>query len=316
MTVKVGIVGGGPWGEALARAVARSGNEVTMHTRRETKERRLIKVTQSYEEIAEAKLLVLATPSSVVTEVARALGDHLDGSHLVVHGIRGLAPITQTGGVDAVDTLRTVSDVLREETPVRRLGALGGPVQADELHPGTASALVVGSHYPEVCAAVTTAFSGPWLRVYSTHDLRGLELASAMVGCMAVGVGYAKEGGAGPGLLAALISRAVHDAGRLAVLAGAEEPTIYGLGGYGDLLSSIALDKRPEVALGRALAQGKSIAQAIEAAQLRVEAVALIPRLVAFARARGVQAPAFDGLSRMLEGKHKPEENLGKFFHG
>jgi glycerol-3-phosphate dehydrogenase (NAD(P)+) len=318
MTLRVGIVGGGPWGIALARAVARTGNDVTIHTRRETKDGRLIKSTHDYADLAACRLIVLATPSSVVAEVARALGDHLDGSHLVVHGIRGLSPHDpekREGGAAREDTLRTVSDVLREETPVRRLGALGGPVQADELHHGTASALVVGSHYPEVTSAVTKAFSGPWLRVYSTHDLKGLELASAMVGCMAVGVGFAKESGAGPGLQAALISRAVHDAGRLAVLAGAEEPTIYGLGGYGDLLSSIALERRPEVVFGRALAQGKSVGQAIEAATLRVEAVALIPRLVAFARAHSIQAPAFDGLARMLEG-HKPEEILGKFFQG
>ncbi len=314
MTLSVGVIGGGPWGLALARAVARTGTDVSVHTRREGKEGRLIRLVSSYEEIAQNKLLVLAVPSNVVREVARALGDHLDGSHMVVHGIRGLAPMDgESNG--RVDVLHTVSDVLREETPVRRLGALGGPVQADELHHGTASALVVGSHYPEVTAAVTKAFSAPWLRVYSTHDLRGLELASAMVGCMSVGVGFAKAGGAGPGLLAALISRAMHDAGRLAVHAGAEENTLYGLGGYGDLLTSIALDKRPEVMLGRALAAGKSIEDAISEATLRVEAVGLIPRLLAFAEARGVQAPAFDGLARMLSGQ-RGEEILGKFFQG
>lgn len=325
MTLRVGIVGGGPWGIALARAVARTGSDVTIHTRREVKDGRLIKVTRDFADIAKCRLIVLAVPSNVAREVAIGLGDHLDGSHLVVHGIRGLAPIEMTTAdsslADAAvraakaDVLPTVSDVLREETPVRRLGALGGPVQADELHHGTASALVVGSHYPEVTAAVSKAFSGPWLRVYSTHDLKGLELASAMVGCMAVGIGFAKESGAGPGLQAALVSRAVHDAGRIAVLAGAEEPTIYGLGGYGDLLASIALERRPEVVFGRSLAQGMSIDAAIEAAALRVEAVALIPRLCAFARAHSIQAPAFDGLSRMLEG-HKPEEILGKFFQG
>lgn len=314
MTLKVGIVGGGPWGWSLARAAARAGSEVVIHSRRETKEGRLIHVTQRYEDVAQAQLVVLAVPSNHVRDVARALGDHLSGAHFLVHGIRGLAPLEKEAD-RANDTLRTVSDVLREETPVRRLGALGGPVQADELHHGTASALVVGSHYPEVTAAVQKGFSGPWLRVYATHDLRGLELASAMVGCMSVGVGFAKAGGAGPGLLAALISRAVHDAGRLASLAGAEEPTIYGLGGYGDLLASIALDKRPEVLFGRALAGGQTIEKAVEAATLRVEAVALIPRLVAFAKAKGVQAPAFEGLSRILECQ-KPEEILGKFFQG
>jgi glycerol-3-phosphate dehydrogenase (NAD(P)+) len=313
MSLEVGIVGGGPWGVALARAAARAGSKVRMWTRRETDGGRLIRVTTEYAEIAKSRLLVLAVPSLVARSVARSLGDHLDGAHLVVHGIRGLGQSVEDA--DKNRELETISDILREETPVRRLGALGGPVQADELHTGTASALVVGSHYPEVIAAVTEALSGPWLRVYPTHDLRGLEWASAMVGCMSIGVGFAKAAGAGPGLLAALISRAVHDAGRIAVVAGAEEPTIYGLGGYGDLLASIALDQRPEVVVGRALAQGKTVDQAVDEAKLRVEAIDLIPRVCAFAKKHGVQAPAFEGLARMLEG-HRGEEILGKFFHG
>ncbi len=300
---KLGVIGGGPWGVALARAAARTGCDVTLLSRRAEKDSRLIHITTSYEDVAKSHVLVLAVPSDVVRTVARSLGDHVDGAHVIVHGIRGLAS----------EDLHTISDILREETPARKLGALGGPVQADELHHGTASALVVGSYFPEVCAAITKAFSGPWLRVYSTSDLRGLEWASALVGCMAVGVGFAEAAGAGPGLLAALISRAVHDAGRIAVLAGAEEPTIYGLGGYGDLLASIAQGKRPEVVLGRALGSGKTLPQAIEEAHLRVEAIALIPRVVAFAKAQGVQAPAFEGLARMLEGE-RGEKILGKFF--
>ncbi len=303
-TPTVGIVGGGPWGVALSRAAARSGAKVTLHTRRETKEGRLIHTTTDYAEIASQRLLVLAVPSNVAREVARALGDHLDGSHLVVHGVRGLG-----GGED----LSTISDILREETPVRRLGALGGPVQANELHEGKASTLVVGSHYPEVVTAVTQAFNGPWLRVYSTHDLRGLEWASAMVGCISIGVGFARAAGAGPGLVAALISRAVHDAGRIATIAGAEEQTLYGLGGYGDLLASIALDSRPEVLLGRALGQGRSLDEAKGEAGLRVEAVDLIPRVLAFAKRHALVVPAFEGIARMLEGR-SGQEILGKFF--
>jgi glycerol-3-phosphate dehydrogenase (NAD(P)+) len=299
----VAIVGGGPWGIALARAAARSGAQVIHFTRRSTKESRLVEITSSMEAVARAKLIVLAVPSQVAREVARMLGDHVDGSHMIVHGVRGLEP----------DGLKTISDIVREETPARRVGALGGPVQAAELHHGTASAIVVGSPYPEVVKAVTAAFSGPWLRVFSTSDLRGLEWASALVGCVSLGVGFASAAGAGPGLLAALIARAMHDAGRIAALAGAEEPTIYGLGGYGDLLASIALEKRPEVVVGRFLAQGRSLDEAIAAAELRVEAIELIPRLCAFAKSQGLGVPAFDGLARMLQGQ-AGEDILGRFF--
>ena len=214
--VRVGVVGGGPWGIALALAATRTGCDVTLFTRRDHPEGdRGLRVTAELAEVAKARLLVIAVPSMVARSVLRLLGDHLDGAHLVVHGVRGL------GG----EELETVSDIVREETPARRLGALGGPVQATELTDGRPSAMVCGSRYPEVIEAVSACFQSDWLRVYSTPDLRGLEWASALVGCLSIGVGFAEQAGAGPGLLAALISRGVDEAARIAVAAGAEERT-------------------------------------------------------------------------------------------
>jgi len=287
-------MGGGPWGVALARAASHAGADVTLHTRRKeshTSER--LRTTTSLADVAQARLIVVAVPTTVVREVARSLGDHLDGSHLVVHGIRGLSS----------EQLDTVSDVLRAETPARRIGALGGPVQASELLEGRPSAMVCGSHYPEVIAAATRAFQHGALRVYGTSDLRGLEWASALVGCLSVGVGFADQAGAGPGLLAALISRGVDEAARIAAAAGADEKTMYGLGGYGDLLASIRLADRPEVVLGRALAQGRGLEEGCAEAKLRVEAIALIPRVARFAREMRLPTPTFDALVTILEGK-------------
>jgi glycerol-3-phosphate dehydrogenase (NAD(P)+) len=248
-------------------------------------------------------LIVVAVPTSAARAALRALGDHLDGSHVVIHGVRGL---------DGED-LATISDLIRDETPARRVGALGGPVQADELTRGRPSAMVCGSRFPEVLSAVVAAFQSSWLRVYTTPDLRGLEWASALVGCLAIGVGFAEQGGAGPGLLAALISRGVDEAAGIAAAAGAEERTMLGLGGYGDLLASIALEGRPEVVLGKALARGRSLDEAVVEARLRVEALGLIPRVVTFAKARGVRAGTFEALERVLKGD-RPEAILERMF--
>jgi len=295
----VSILGGGHWGVALALGASRAGAEVVLYTRREHEElgkhpraSRSIHTTASLAEVARSKLIVLAVPSTVARSVLRSLGDHLDGSHFVVHGIRGL------GG----DRLETVSEIIREETPVHRIGALGGPVQADELERGFPSAMVCGSRFPEVIAAATRTFQHSGLRVYGTPDLHGLEWASALVGCLSIGVGFAQHSGAGPGLLAALISRAVDEAARIIAAAGAEERTMFGLGGYGDLLASIGLADRPEVIVGKALARGASLDEAVAEAKLRVEAITLIPRIVAFAREHRVPAEVFGALSDVLQG--------------
>ena len=111
------------------------------------------------------------------------------------------------------------------------------------------------------------------------------------MGCLAIGVGYARGVGLGPGLLAAVITRAVEEAARLAAAAGGKERTLLGLAGYGDLLASIAQTERPEVLVGEALATGKTLDQALSQVKQRVEAVELAGRIAAWAeRARRARA--------------------------
>jgi glycerol-3-phosphate dehydrogenase (NAD(P)+) len=246
-------------------------------------------------EVAErARLVLLAVPSGVAREVARALGAHVDGRHFVVHGVRGLVG----------ESMESISSVVRDETPVRRVGALGGPALAADLLAGRPSVMVCGSHYPEVNRALQQAFGSPTLRLYPTDDLLGLEWASALVGCLAILVGYARGIGLSPGLIAAVITRAVEEGARLAAAAGGNERTLLGLAGYGDLLASIAQAERPEVLVGEALAAGKTLEQALSQVSQRVEAVELTARIVTWAEAAGLQAPVFGALARgILRGR-------------
>src|SRR5450631_2701362 len=114
----VAIIGAGPWGRALAAAAERAGTESWAFSRQSGQ---LPKGVRRLESIAEAgkraRLIIIAVPSPVAGDVARTLGDGVDGSHLVVHAVRGFAS----------DGMETISDVIRRETPVRRVGALGGP---------------------------------------------------------------------------------------------------------------------------------------------------------------------------------------------
>lgn len=302
-TRSVAIIGGGTWGLALAGAAARAESDVVLFSRRETNgslPKGVRVVRELKEAAAHARLLVLAVPSAVARAVARELGDHLDGSHYVIHGVRGLEG----------ENLATVTDVIRDETPCRRTGALGGPTLAHDLLAGRPSVLVVGSRYPEVAEATTAALGSPTLRVYPTTDLRGLEWASALVGCLTLAIGYAQALHTSPGLVAALISRSIGEASRLAAAAGGEEKTLLGLAGYGDLLASITQTERPEVLVGQAMAKGQSREDAVKTATLRVEAVDLIPRVAKWADVNGVRAPIFNALAAGITGTKKPDAIL------
>jgi glycerol-3-phosphate dehydrogenase (NAD(P)+) len=298
---KVAVIGGGTWGLALAAAAARAESDVVLLSRRELNGSlpKGVRVVRGIEQAARhGRLIVLAVPSSVSHSVARELGEHVDGSHYVVHGVRGLVQ----GG--APEDLRTISEVIREETPVRRTGALGGPALAQDILLGRPSVIVVGSRYPEVSEAMTSAFASQTLRIYPTQDLRGLEWASALVGCLTIAIGYAQAMQMGAGLVAALISRSVGEASRIAAAAGGEEKTLLGLAGYGDLLASLAQGERPELLVGQALARGLAPAEAAKAAELRVEALDLIPHVARWTEAAGVRAPIFRALAAgVSEGK-------------
>jgi len=165
----VGVIGGGPWGLGLAAAVARTGTKSLVCSRRA-----LVRLPQGVEQArdvkdlaARARMIVLAVPSEVARDVARGLGDVVDGRHLLVHGIRGLEAKDEPGGA----RLLAISEVLRQETPARRIGALGGPILSEDLIDGRPSALVCASRYPEVNDAVIAAFGTPTLRVYASSDL-------------------------------------------------------------------------------------------------------------------------------------------------
>jgi glycerol-3-phosphate dehydrogenase (NAD(P)+) len=307
----VAVVGGGPWGRALAGAAARRGGPVVLVTRRGPHGLQAglpagVRATAELADAASARLIVLALPSDHVEDTTARLAPLLDGSHFVVHGIRGLVG----------DGLRTVSEVVRESTPVRRLGALGGPVLVEELARGAPSVIVIGSRFPEVVTAFREWFASPTLRVYATSDLVGLEWASALTGCVAVAIGCALGAGMGPGLVAAFTTRAVHEVSRLAVEAGGERATLLDLAGLGDLLAALNQPGRPEVAFGRLLTEGVPLDEAKKRVPERIEALELVPRLHAWAEAHKVRTPIMRALHDVVFAGRGRDEVLGALMQG
>ncbi len=204
MSQPVGIVGGGAFGRALATAAARVDRSVISWSRTPRDfEHPKVSVSSDLASLRSAELLFLAVPSPHVPALCEELGRHLDGAHLVVHVSRGLVG----------DKLETLTEIIRETTPVRRVGALAGPLVARGLEQGEPGGGIVGTLFPEVAEAVREALGGPTLRIYDTDDVLGVELASAFVGLVTLAMGYAKAAGFGPGTLAVLATRG-HGRGR------------------------------------------------------------------------------------------------------
>lgn len=263
MSYEVGLVGSGPRVEMLGRLLLRAERRAVVWPglqpgpALEEARGRLtalgLEVVDGPQEVARrARLAILAVTARELRPLARQLGDHLQGYHCVVHLTHGLEP--ESG-------LRC-SEVLREETPTRKIGALVGPIDAVEMVDGKPGAAVVGSRFPEVIAAMQDAFSGPLFRVYGNSDLVGVELSGAAASLVAVAIGVADALDLGPSIRGTLTARGVAEMGRLAESAGAQARTASGMAGLGYLVALLSGQSRVAHQLGRALATGQNLEQA------------------------------------------------------
>lgn len=308
----VGIIGAGSFGTALASVLARSGKRVVLYSRdaaivasiqSQRKNPRVptaplpapLEVTADPKKLAaEARFLVLAVASTDVRDRARELGAVLDGSHIVVHAIGALAAPTN----------ERVSEVMAQGLPTLKLGVLAGPALPPDLIEGQFASMVIASAFDEVVAEGRRLLNAPpGLRVYSSKDLIGVELASALAGAYTVALGLADGLGMGSGPRAVLITRAVAEASRLGAAAGAEARTFAGLAGLGNLLVRASGDRSADYLLGKRLADG-----IVTADNARTEGARAAIAGIELAGSLRIRMPVLQGVAAILSGKLDPKD--------
>ncbi len=280
--MRVGILGGGRWGQALARLVKAAGHEPFIAFRGNPPPH-VLPSTDDPPRVTEACDLVLVAVSAArLRESIRMARPH-PGNRVVVAG-RGIEPGT---GV-------WLTDVVRAECDAVRVGALGGPAPIEEILNGGLCSGVVASDFDEVRRLTVEALHSTRYRLYDTDDLRGVELSGALVPVLAALLGLARSlPGAGVGVHAMVLTRVLAEVGRLARALDAEETTVFGLAGLGDLVAVHANPGQPYFEAGAALARGEEAEGPWKVAEaLRTQA-----------RRNGVDLPLIDTLLRVVEGE-------------
>ncbi len=300
MSLRIGVAGAGGFGRAIALASARNGHSVVVWSRSKRELAAPIRVSTNIETLRDSELIFVAVPARHALAVAEQLCEVVDGRHLLAHVSRGLI------GAE----LKTITQVFREVTVCRRVGALAGPLVADALAEGRPSGAILGTGFPELTAMVREAIGGSGLRIYETQDVIGVELASATVGFLTVVLSYAQAVGAEPGTLAVLATRGMVEVARIGSTLGASESTFLGLAGLGDLIAAVAGDERPELRLGRALAQGIDLRSAIGEAGAYVEGIEVAGHLMEHARRLGLETPISETFVAVTEGRMSPNDAI------
>jgi glycerol-3-phosphate dehydrogenase (NAD(P)+) len=292
---QVAVIGAGSFGRALARRLAAGGTAVTIYAPEpfpppgpdEPPLPQGTTVTTDLAAAARAGLLFLCAPAQAARAVSRALGEVVRGDQILVHAARGL---------DAA-TGYTVTQVVHEETCLRKLGVVGGALRASALDQGRTVAAVVASHFEEVSSRTAALLRTPTFRVLRSPDVPGVELAGAYRSLCAVWIGIVDTLDLGDAARAMVMTEGLSEATRLATRLGADPLTFTGYAGVGDLVATAGDPAGAEHEAGALLSRS---APPGAAAALAPEAAAAAAGAVVLARRLGVPAPGAEGLRRLF----------------
>lgn len=278
--VRVGVIGGGSWGSALAILLNNNGHQVHMWLRdkrqvdliRESGENKKylpnvkmpeeIKVSYDIEEVIYKKdLLVLAVPSHGVRQVLEENKRLFSKDQILVNVAKGIEN----------ETLYRVSQIVEEILPENPYAVLSGPSHAEEVALNMPTTVVSASVEKKIAEYVQDVFMSPSFRVYTNPDVIGVELGGALKNVIALGAGISDGLGYGDNTKAALMTRGMIEIARLGERMGGNIITFAGLAGIGDLIvtctSMHSRNRRAGILIGKGMEIGdviKSIGMVVE----------------------------------------------------
>jgi len=290
---KIGVIGAGKWGQALAFSFRQNPDNEVYITSRTPRD---IKNFISLEEILKLDYLVMAIPAQ---QVACWLDDNF-----VDHGQKILVAAK---GIEA-STGRFLNEIFSQHITNDRLAFLSGPSFAAEVMQGLPCALVINAENEAVSNAFSTYFPS-FVRTYTSTDVMGAEVAGAYKNVIAIAAGITEGLSLGKNASASLISRGLIEMHRFGKQYGAKDDTFLGLSGAGDLFLTASSTMSRNFRVGLGLATGKSQAEILEELGEVAEGIGTAYALNTIAQERGIYLPIASEVYAILEGKN-PQKSL------
>lgn len=314
---KVGIIGAGSWGIALASLLHRNGHEITVWSVLEEEIEMLKAKHEHTDKLPGVKLpkdmvfttdlrcavqgkdvLVMAVPSAFTRNTAKLLKEVVSKGQIIVNVSKGIEE----------NTLMTLSDIIEEEVPQAVVAVLSGPSHAEEVGRGIPTTIVVGAKKKATAEFLQNLFMNDVFRVYISSDILGMELGAALKNVVALAAGMADGLGYGDNTKAALITRGITEIARLGMAMGARFETFCGLTGIGDLIVTCASMHSRNRRAGILIGQGKTMEEAMAEVKMVVEGVYSARAAMGLAEKYQVQLPIIEQVNKILfEGKAADE---------
>jgi glycerol-3-phosphate dehydrogenase (NAD(P)+) len=309
---KIGVVGGGSWGTAIANHIALKGMDVDLWVKEEDvynqiKEKRInetflpgiklchsIQPVRSFKEISKGKdFLFLVVPSHFFRDILTELSPFLSPP---------ITLIVCTKGIEN-ETLMTMSQVVRSALPGDRsdtLACLSGPSFAREVCYKHPTAVTLASNNKELAAYLQKLVSTDYFRVYTTQDVIGVELGGALKNVIAIAAGVSDGLGFGPNARAALLTRGLAEITRLGVSMGAQPLTFAGLAGIGDLILTCTGDLSRNRMVGLKIAEGISTKEIVSGMEMVAEGIKTSLSAYNLAKKMGVDMPIISEIYNVI----------------
>ena len=316
----VGVIGAGSFGTAVGNLLSEN-RKVLLYARRpnvaeELQKNRKYKnlritdnvtLTNSLEELAgSCELIFPIVPSENFRPLIQQLAPFLNPAHKLIHGTKGLDVTLPEGeSISSVQSLtrsqvRTMSEVIKEESVVMRVGAVAGPNLAGEIIDGDPAATVVASHFDEVLSEVQSALRTRMFRVHRNHDLLGIELAGVLKNIMAIAAGILNGLNYGDNTQALLVTRGLAEMVHIGKSLGANTKAFLGLAGIGDLVATCNSPRSRNFTVGFRLARGEKLANILESMEEVAEGLKTVCIVKALANHYKFAAPITQTLYKTL----------------
>lgn len=317
MQVRVGVIGAGSWGIALAKLLDGNGHQVTVWSiikeeiemlkkEHEHKDKlpgvklseNMVFTNDLEEAMCDKDILVLAVPSPFTRSTAHSMAPYLKDGQIIVNVAKGIEE----------HTMLTLSQIIEEELPAAQVAVLSGPSHAEEVGRGIPTTIVVGAKKKETAEYLQNIFMNNVFRVYISPDVLGIELGAALKNVVALSAGIADGLGYGDNTKAALITRGITEIARLGTAMGGRFETFCGLTGIGDLIVTCASMHSRNRRAGILIGQGKTMQEAMDEVKMVVEGVYSAKAAMELSKKYGVDVPIIEQVNLVLfEGKPAAE---------
>ena len=313
--MNIAIIGSGSWGVALAVHLASLGHNIKIWSFME-EERDLInnerkckflpglnlseniQCSTNFEEvIKDSKFILHVTPSKFTRNIFKQYKQYVGNKPIIICS-KGFEK----------ETLETLDEVILEEMPEAKVGVLSGPSHAEEVSIAIPTALVIASKHQNILKTMQDAFMSEKMRIYTSNDVKGVELGGALKNIIAFCAGVAAGIGLGDNSFAALITRGLKEISRLGVELGGKEETFYGLSGLGDLIVTCLSEHSRNRKAGMLIGQGKSLEETKKEVGMVIESIDNIEVAYELGKLHNIEMPIVETVYKVLYENLNPQE--------